>query len=175
MHASLILSSERSKSMTSYLLNQKNQGFTILELLMVMVIAAILLGVAVPSYTYFNENSRLKNTALLLYSTVILARSEAIKRNASVTITPDSSDWIDGWKILDGVTTLRDQHAMTNILIKGPSSAITFDNEGRVSGSPTFLVTIDGSNTHMRCITIGLNGNPRIKIDKDGDGACNDG
>lgn len=157
--------------------SRKSKGFTILELLIVMAIAAILLGVAVPSYTYFNENSRLKNTALILYSTIIFARSEAIKRNSPVTITPDSSDWVDGWKVLDDITTLRDQNAMSKIVIKGPSGKITFDNDGRVTSgtSPTFYVTIEDSNTHMRCITIGLSGNPRIKIDKDGDGACNDG
>jgi type IV fimbrial biogenesis protein FimT len=68
-------------------------GFTMVELLITIAIASILMAVAVPSFNQMIVSSRLTTQANDLVSAVNLARSEAIKRNASITLC--SADDVD--------------------------------------------------------------------------------
>lgn len=61
-------------------------GFTLLELMVVVVIAGILLAIGVPAMGNFISNSRMTAAANDLMGTLHYARSEAIKRRAPVTI-----------------------------------------------------------------------------------------
>jgi type IV fimbrial biogenesis protein FimT len=65
---------------------RSSSGFTIVELLITIAVAGILLGIAVPSFTAMTVNSRLTTQTHDLIAAVNLARSEAIKRNGSVSL-----------------------------------------------------------------------------------------
>ena len=60
-------------------------GFTVIELMVTLGIAGILLAVAVPSFTRMAVDSRLTTQTNDVVAALNLARSEAIKRNASVS------------------------------------------------------------------------------------------
>ncbi|MFQ5936253.1 MAG: GspH/FimT family pseudopilin [Acidiferrobacterales bacterium] len=64
----------------------RNSGFTLVELIITLVIAAILLAVAAPSMTSFILRDRLTTQANELVADLSYARSEAIKRGAPVTV-----------------------------------------------------------------------------------------
>lgn len=64
----------------------KTAGFTLLELLTVIAITAILATVAAPSMIDFIRNSRLTGDANDLLRALQAARSEAIKRQSTVTV-----------------------------------------------------------------------------------------
>lgn len=72
---------------------QPNSGFTLIELIVTLTIAAILLALAAPSMTSFIRRDRLVTQANELVADLSLARSEAIKRGFRVTIckTTDAS------------------------------------------------------------------------------------
>lgn len=88
-----------------------NGGFTLLELLITLVVAAVLLGAALPSFRTFVQNARLKGAADTFIAQIQRARSEAITRGNPVILcrTADSAsdncgtsankDWSDGWLI----------------------------------------------------------------------------
>ena len=59
-------------------------GFTLLELLIVMVILAVVLAWGIPSWRSFLEKDRLRNAAEASAGALNDARMEAIKRNAAV-------------------------------------------------------------------------------------------
>jgi type IV fimbrial biogenesis protein FimT len=59
----------------------RTQGFSIMEML---VVAAVLLSVAVPSFTQSLTNSRVQAIAESIQSGLVRARSESINRNAPV-------------------------------------------------------------------------------------------
>lgn len=84
----------------------RQRGFTLLELAIVVVIAAILLTLAVPSFNALIQGSRIDGDASALVSDLMLARSEAIKRRGQVALcastggaTCDTNDWSLGWLV----------------------------------------------------------------------------
>ncbi|MGZ8191416.1 MAG: GspH/FimT family pseudopilin [Methylococcaceae bacterium] len=81
-------------------INQKLlQGFTLVELLVVVAIMAITLAFGVPSFQAVIASSRLTNAANSMVTALQLARSEAIKTNRLVTVSNvnNNSAWGDGW------------------------------------------------------------------------------
>ena len=80
-------------------------GFTLVELLVALSLLAILLALAAPTFARFLDEQRLLGEARRLSEAILLARSEAIKRNGVVILCangpPDgcgaSRDWHAGW------------------------------------------------------------------------------
>jgi type IV fimbrial biogenesis protein FimT len=61
-------------------------GFTIIELMITVAVASILLAIAVPSFNQMIISGRLTAQSNEMVAAMSLARSEAIKRNANVTL-----------------------------------------------------------------------------------------
>ncbi len=64
----------------------KQSGFTLVELMVTLSVAAILLAIAAPSFDEAVGTSRLSSNVSELSSAVQLARSEAIRRNRRATL-----------------------------------------------------------------------------------------
>jgi type IV fimbrial biogenesis protein FimT len=141
-------------------------GFTLPELLIVMTVLAILVAAGLPSFGEFVRNQRLKTASFDLFSTLVLARSEAINRNASVTLAPVvAGNWGGGWTVTEsGGTVLRSQEAIPDVTFAGPANVV-YTGSGRLSGDTVaqFALTATGSNVVNRCITIDLSGRPVSK------------
>ncbi len=60
------------------------QGFSLIELMLGISILAILMTFAFPSYKAWLQNTRVKTTAASIVNGLQIARSEAVRRNASV-------------------------------------------------------------------------------------------
>ena len=84
-------------------------AFTIIELAIAMAVAATLFALAAPSYSRYIAEQRLLNEARRLSEAIMLARSEAVKRNrhvvicATTAVTPcgDTGYWHGGWVIFE--------------------------------------------------------------------------
>jgi type IV fimbrial biogenesis protein FimT len=141
-------------------------GFTLIEMLVVVSILAILAGLALPSYAEFVRSQRVSTASFELFSTLVLARSEAVTRNTTVTVTPQSgtTDWGAGWRVLAGATTLRAQEALPNLAMTGPAS-VSYNGSGRLSAALAggIQITAPGSSMAVRCITIDPSGRPVTK------------
>ena len=62
-----------------------------MELMATLAIAAVLLGVGVPSFRDFMRNARLTGAANDLLITVVTARNEAVRRQAIVSVCPTTT------------------------------------------------------------------------------------
>ena len=64
----------------------RNRGFTLLELLVTVAVAAVLLGIGVPSFIDTVRNNQMAASANDLLAAMHLARTEAVKRRTPVTV-----------------------------------------------------------------------------------------
>ncbi|MCK9201329.1 MAG: GspH/FimT family protein [Gallionella sp.] len=84
---------------------QRQTGISMVEVIIVMAIAAILATIAAPSFNDFISNTRLTSTMSQLTSDMNRARSEAIKRNSWILVCARGTDtacgnnWNNGWLI----------------------------------------------------------------------------
>jgi len=61
-------------------------GFTLYELLVTMLVAGVLFGIGVPNLLEFNRNSEMTAAANDLLTSILMARSEAVKQRLPVTL-----------------------------------------------------------------------------------------
>lgn len=72
---------------------RKQQGFTVIEVMVVLSVIAILAAAAVPNINSYMDSRRAISAAESIYSYLLYARSEAISRSAPVVVrlTPESA------------------------------------------------------------------------------------
>ena len=76
------------------------QGFSLVELLMGLVIGAIVLSLVSPALAALGESNRRQQAAESLLAGIRNARTQAITRNQSVVIHGINGDWSQGWRII---------------------------------------------------------------------------
>jgi type IV fimbrial biogenesis protein FimT len=81
----------------------RNTGFTLIELMIVLVIAGLVLTLALPGFQQLIRRQQLLTTTNALFQAIQLTRTEAIRRNRIVQLAPlDDTDWAQGWRIYVG-------------------------------------------------------------------------
>ncbi|QBZ91898.1 prepilin-type N-terminal cleavage/methylation domain-containing protein [Pseudomonas viciae] len=110
------------------------QGFSLIELLMGLAIAAIVLPWAGSGYKALIESTERKDAALLLASGLRSARSEAITRNRTVVIRGIDNDWGRGWRITlddDEKTLLMERSGRARVIGNWPvKRSVRFSSQG---------------------------------------------
>jgi len=155
----------------------RQAGFTLIEMLSVVTVLSIVMALAAPSFTSFASNQRLRGASTDLVMTLIAARSEAIKRNAEVTVSAavagGSANWGRGWTATAAGGTQIDRKEVGSGHIDGSTApaAIVFDGSGRITSAGGASIQLrDGRSDGAvapRCISIDLSGRPHSSV-----GAC---
>ncbi|WP_051293547.1 GspH/FimT family pseudopilin [Pseudoduganella violaceinigra] len=144
---------------------ERQSGFTLIEMMVTVGIILILASVGVPAMQDFITNQRIKSTTNDLFSSLLRARSEAIKRNADVKMTPSTS-WETGWAILSpntGEPVLASFSTRSSVKVTGPNGGVTFTPAGRVKGAGNLQFNVSATNGKPRCITVDLGGRPNVQ------------
>lgn len=119
-------SSQQKHKKTSHI-----SGFTLVELMVTISIAAILMAVAAPSYTTFIRNSQLSDAVGEFMSAANAARGNAIKQGINTFLVPTTgANWSTGWYVFadgnwDGVYTASDPKDVLIMQSPAPNSILT--------------------------------------------------
>ena len=126
--------------------NRKDRGFTLIELLVGLAIVSILIVSALPSYSAWIQNAKIRNAAESVQNGLQLARSEAVLRNTSVQLAfGTDTQWTVS--VVAPVQTIQsrpaEQGSLGVLATRTPgSSTLTFNSLGRVvanaDGSASF-------------------------------------
>lgn len=148
-------------------------GFTLIEMMVAVAIVAVLAAFAVPSARDMIQAAKMRSASSDFYSALVLARSEAIKRRASVTLAPVTTTWSGGWTVKAGTTTLAAHDALESgvlVQVNVPAvtaSSIVYGMNGRVSTSTqqNVIFYLSPVVSQPRCVNIDPSGLPRSRTD----------
>lgn len=176
-------------------------GFTLLNLLVVVAIAAIMLLVGIPSLQTIIQNARIVTTSNGVLGTLHLARSEATKRQTFVTICrsmdqqqcsdDNSREWEHGWIVFVDPNRQGQVSEHSQIIrVSGPvASGITIRSGGNYAQYLSFgILGVSRGNTglpndtlrvcdqrgaaHARAIVVNIRGRPRVVNGQDDTITC---
>lgn len=133
----------------------RQRGFTLVELLVTIAVAAVILAIGVPSFRGTIASNRLTSLTNDLVGTLAQARSEAIRRGVRITVCMSTNgtacatvgDWSAGWIVFvdttrAGLTAAVDagetvlsytQPTPTNTVVRGGASVaqyVSFSSDG---------------------------------------------
>ncbi|MCW8166981.1 prepilin-type N-terminal cleavage/methylation domain-containing protein [Verminephrobacter aporrectodeae subsp. tuberculatae] len=84
----------------------RNGGFTLIELMITIALAAVLMTLAAPSFVQYQRNSELTSITNSLLTAINAAKSEAMKTGRNAFVRPRATLWTSGWIVY--VDTNRD-------------------------------------------------------------------
>lgn len=151
-------------------MNKSNSGFTLVELMLTLTIAGIVLSFGVPAFTDVIRNNRLSTQTNELIAAINMARSEAVRRGANVTLctsTDQSSctgaSWQQGWIILDSNNqVLRIGSALHGTTtVTSSANTLTYTPRGFLNGGAAVsMVICNTTGKPGRQINITATGRP---------------
>jgi len=173
------------------LAHRYNQGFTLVELVVTLAVAAIVMAAAVPSFQNFIQNNRITAQANELVTALNLARSEAIKRGVPVRVCTSvngtgcaaAGGWQQGWIVfsdIDGLGTpdtgtgqcLATEDCLLRVVngpldgnatVTAPSLFLVYQASGMVSAALTFTHTIPQcTGDQARTISVSATGRASV-------------
>ncbi len=174
-----------------------NSGFSMIELMVVLAIAAILLMIAMPSFVNSAAKGAIRSGVNELAADLAFARSSAVTRPGAVsvcasdiTVTPracDNGDWSEGWLVFfdddeDGVIDsgdelLRITEGTGSKVVITLDNSVTFDKKGQKNNVSEFKfchATDDGAQ-FARALIVNIGGLVRRSRDTDDDEIHNTG
>lgn len=156
----------------------KQQGMTLIELMIGLAIFGIILAFATPSFQASRANSQLRGSTADLVAAVNLARNQAVNLRIPVHVQAISGDWSNGWEVQYqyGAIAASEQSEQDTAFPQGGDVAVTktggaalvmiFQANGLLSGVATQF-ELCGSTGRARIIDV----SPFGRITNT-DGAC---
>ena len=125
------------------MLTRKHQGFSLIELMTVLVITAILIGFGMPSLQATMSRNAITSEVLRLSRSLSFARSEAVNKQQVVTLNKKSAtnrDWSEGW------TSYTDAGGQGNQAINTADGDLLLQDLTVTASNITMLSNITGNN-----------------------------
>jgi type IV fimbrial biogenesis protein FimT len=166
----------------------RSRGFSLIELLVVLSIAAVLLGITVPSVQLYIAGVRLSTASNEFFTALNVARSEAVRRGVQVTLitkgAAGSRDWTAGWQMFVDTNANGVRDAGEDLLREGDpldapmtvfgsanfGTTIAFDSTGRLtSGGGSFVIChgtalVDSGIGRSRAVVVNSAGRVRMGV-----------
>jgi len=174
----------------------KLRGFTLVELIITLSIAAILAAIAAPSFASIIQNNRMATQYNELLASLTLARSEAIKRGQRVSVCQSSTgnscggsatNWHAGWLVFvdtdsDDNRDVGEEILRVNASLSGGNTLafgttrtrVAYASDGLAVGNSngTFTLCDARGDASSRGLLVSTTGRARHAVPADGLNAC---
>ncbi len=160
---------------------EKQQGFTIIELMVTLVVLGVLLSIAVPSFLNWIQTNSLNSYTRNLISALTLARSEAVSRQIGVTVRKGSPQtpqkWSDGFHMYTDPQGNSAYSQVTDTMIRevnlsvdgltvqtngSGNNFVSFKNTGTLNEASPVSITVCSRNGKGRLIQVNMIGQVSI-------------
>lgn len=149
---------------------RNKRGFTIIELLTTIALLAVISAIAVPSIGNLMRSNKLTAVSNDLYSSIAIARSEAIKRKENVTLEPVGDNWANGWTVSAAGNNIDTSKAIAKgfkASSKSDKGSVTFGPTGYATtlnpwGNGDGVKFCDGEGK-AKIVTVNTAGSIRVK------------
>ena len=145
------------------------RGMTLVELVFVMLVVAVLAAVSTPAFTNLVVSQRLRAAGTDLVSSLQVARSEAIKRNDSVTVKPSADTWTSGWVVKTALGDSIDRKSPLGrrVTVASAPDSIVYGPNGRLNVAGVARFQFSDAQTESgvtpRCVIVDTSGYPRVE------------
>lgn len=156
----------------------KSDGFTLIELMTVIVILAIMAYFALPNFAIWMQNTQIRTAGESILNGMQLARAEAIRRNTSVELRMDTaSGWtvtvLDGGEVIQSRLHTEGTATAAVTITPGGADRLTFNSFGSITtpnpdgSSPITEIKIDSpaiaaADSRELCVQVRPGGNFRM-------------
>jgi type IV fimbrial biogenesis protein FimT len=157
----------------------RQQGFSLIELLMGLAITGIVLQLVSPAFATLIESNQREQAAQALFSGIRTARSEAIVRNQAVVIHGINGDWSQGWRMILDISgkgemdsdnpllAERQGNARVSIVGNGPvESSIRFRGQGESLIGGTLHICAVREPVSQHQVVLARTGRVSLRSDK---------
>ena len=154
---------------------RKNNGFTLIELMVTLAIATVVLGIGVPSMANLIRDARISSQSDLLVSTLNRARTEALRQRRDFRVCPATTPasataweanlqtWATGWITVGNSAVSQRIEAKPGVTVTAAFDDVTFRGTlGSATQTRTFTLCVSGRKEQL--VEVNLSGNVSKRI-----------
>jgi len=157
----------------------KCKGFSLIELIVTVAMGSILMSIGIPSLLYTVNNQRLTSAVNTLSSSLILAKTEAIRRNKTISVISVNNDWKTGWDIVldnnsNGIIDAPQDEVLrryesihSNLSLNSDINFLSFSRMGISNSSAEFVICNANSLTESKMLNVSSSGFIELGMDND--------